>query len=188
MLTSLFHSEKGHCMCSSFQFNPCLFLFFFQQQSEENFNPNCSFWSYSKRTMTGYWSTQDCRLLGTNRTHTTCSCTHLTNFAVLMAHVDVKVGKLVSLSRLSVGWFILKNIQFSKCSHKTWNCIDPPWFTQTVHSKMTGWQEKPEGPDSVEHCKAERHPCMFYISLGFWFRVKQSDKQQLLFSDLHSFL
>uniref|UniRef100_A0A3Q3L1S5 Adhesion G protein-coupled receptor L3 n=1 Tax=Mastacembelus armatus TaxID=205130 RepID=A0A3Q3L1S5_9TELE len=53
-----------------------------------NFNPNCSFWNYNKRTMTGYWSTQDCRLLGTNKTHTTCSCTHLTNFAVLMAHVD----------------------------------------------------------------------------------------------------
>lgn len=66
----------------------CISLF---QQSEENFNPNCSFWSYSKRTMTGYWSTQDCRLLGTNRTHTSCSCTHLTNFAVLMAHVEVKV-------------------------------------------------------------------------------------------------
>lgn len=63
------------------------------QQSEENFNPNCSFWSYSKKTMVGYWSTQDCRLLATNRTHTTCSCTHLTNFAVLMAHVDVKVGE-----------------------------------------------------------------------------------------------
>ncbi|XP_026071552.1 adhesion G protein-coupled receptor L3 isoform X17 [Carassius auratus] len=59
-------------------------------QSEENFNPNCSFWSYSKRSMMGFWSTQDCRLLGTNRTHTTCSCTHLTNFAVLMAHVDVQ--------------------------------------------------------------------------------------------------
>uniref|UniRef100_A0A3P9AB52 Adhesion G protein-coupled receptor L3 n=1 Tax=Esox lucius TaxID=8010 RepID=A0A3P9AB52_ESOLU len=52
------------------------------------FNPNCSFWSYSKRTMTGFWSTQDCRLLGTNRSHTTCSCTHLTNFAILMAHVE----------------------------------------------------------------------------------------------------
>ncbi|KAA0722896.1 Adhesion G protein-coupled receptor L3 [Triplophysa tibetana] len=63
-----------------------------QQQSEENFNPNCSFWSYSKRNMTGFWSTQDCRLLGTNRTHTTCSCTHLTNFAMLMAHVDVKTA------------------------------------------------------------------------------------------------
>ncbi|XP_078287522.1 adhesion G protein-coupled receptor L3-like isoform X9 [Rhinoraja longicauda] len=57
---------------------------------QNNFNPNCSFWSYSKRTMTGYWSTQGCRMLGSNRTHTTCSCNHLTNFAVLMAHKDVK--------------------------------------------------------------------------------------------------
>ncbi|XP_068444293.1 adhesion G protein-coupled receptor L3-like isoform X9 [Clinocottus analis] len=70
--------------------DPVIFTIRHLQQSEENFNPNCSFWSYSKRTMTGYWSMQDCRLLGTNRTHTTCSCTHLTNFAVLMAHVDVK--------------------------------------------------------------------------------------------------
>uniref|UniRef100_A0A8B9H066 Adhesion G protein-coupled receptor L3.1 n=1 Tax=Astyanax mexicanus TaxID=7994 RepID=A0A8B9H066_ASTMX len=69
---------------------PVVFTVRHLQQSEENFNPNCSFWSYSKRTMTGYWSTQDCRLLGSNRTHTSCSCTHLTNFAVLMAHVEVK--------------------------------------------------------------------------------------------------
>nr|XP_057921861.1 adhesion G protein-coupled receptor L3-like isoform X3 [Doryrhamphus excisus] len=75
--------------------DPVIFTIRHLQQSEENFNPNCSFWSYSKRTMTGYWSTQDCRLLGTNRTHTTCSCTHLTNFAVLMAHVDVKNTDLV---------------------------------------------------------------------------------------------
>ncbi|XP_060092799.1 adhesion G protein-coupled receptor L3 isoform X6 [Heteronotia binoei] len=64
-------------------------------KSEENFNPNCSFWSYSKRTMTGYWSTQGCRLMTTNKTHTTCSCNHLTNFAVLMAHVEVKHGDAV---------------------------------------------------------------------------------------------
>ncbi|KAE8300093.1 Adhesion G protein-coupled receptor L3 [Larimichthys crocea] len=69
---------------------PVVFTVKHLQHSEENFNPNCSFWSYSKRTMTGFWSTQDCRLLGTNRTHTTCSCTHLTSFAVLMAHVEVK--------------------------------------------------------------------------------------------------
>ncbi|KAI1883431.1 hypothetical protein AGOR_G00231380 [Albula goreensis] len=70
--------------------DPVIFTLKHLQPSEENLNPNCSFWSYSKRTMTGYWSTQDCRLLGTNRTHTTCSCTHLTNFAVLMAHIEVK--------------------------------------------------------------------------------------------------
>uniref|UniRef100_A0A8C2GU86 Adhesion G protein-coupled receptor L3.1 n=1 Tax=Cyprinus carpio TaxID=7962 RepID=A0A8C2GU86_CYPCA len=74
-------------------------------QSKENFNPNCSFWSYSKRTMTGYWSTQDCRLLGTNRTHTSCSCTHLTNFAVLMAHVEFnKPGQVNELLLDVITW------------------------------------------------------------------------------------
>ncbi|KAM5338763.1 adhesion G protein-coupled receptor L3 isoform 16-T18 [Glossophaga mutica] len=70
--------------------DPVVFTVKHIKQSEENFNPNCSFWSYSKRTMTGFWSTQGCRLLTTNKTHTTCSCNHLTNFAVLMAHVEVK--------------------------------------------------------------------------------------------------
>ncbi|XP_071072470.1 adhesion G protein-coupled receptor L3 isoform X23 [Dasypus novemcinctus] len=75
--------------------DPVVFTVKHIKQSEENFNPNCSFWSYSKRTMTGYWSTQGCRLLTTNKTHTTCSCNHLTNFAVLMAHVEVKHGDAV---------------------------------------------------------------------------------------------
>ncbi|XP_077598691.1 adhesion G protein-coupled receptor L3-like isoform X4 [Stigmatopora nigra] len=100
--------------------DPVVFTVRHLQQSEGNFNPNCSFWSYSKRSMSGYWSTQDCRLLATNRSHTSCSCTHLTNFAVLMAHVDVKntdpvhdmlldvitwVGILLSLVCLLVSFF-----------------------------------------------------------------------------------
>lgn len=44
--------------------------------------------------MTGQWSSLGCRLLGTNSTHTTCSCSHLTNFAVLMAHDEPDVSKL----------------------------------------------------------------------------------------------
>nr|XP_014344599.1 PREDICTED: latrophilin-3 isoform X2 [Latimeria chalumnae] len=70
--------------------DPVIFTVKHIKQSEDNFNPNCSFWSYSKHTMTGYWSTQGCRLMETNKTHTTCSCNHLTNFAVLMAHVNVQ--------------------------------------------------------------------------------------------------
>uniref|UniRef100_A0AAR2M3B4 Adhesion G protein-coupled receptor L2 n=1 Tax=Pygocentrus nattereri TaxID=42514 RepID=A0AAR2M3B4_PYGNA len=53
------------------------------------FNSNCSFWNYSERSMMGYWSTQGCRLIDSNKTHTTCSCSHLTNFAILMAHQEV---------------------------------------------------------------------------------------------------
>ncbi|XP_016363732.1 adhesion G protein-coupled receptor L2b.1 [Sinocyclocheilus rhinocerous] len=60
--------------------------------TENYFNPNCSFWNYSERSMTGYWSTQGCKLLATNKTHTTCSCSHLTNFAILMAHRDAHAG------------------------------------------------------------------------------------------------
>uniref|UniRef100_A0A9J8CH24 Adhesion G protein-coupled receptor L2-like n=1 Tax=Cyprinus carpio carpio TaxID=630221 RepID=A0A9J8CH24_CYPCA len=60
--------------------------------TENYFNPNCSFWNYSETSMTGYWSTQGCKLLATNKTHTTCSCSHLTNFAILMAHRDAHAG------------------------------------------------------------------------------------------------
>ncbi|KAL1023888.1 hypothetical protein UPYG_G00048550 [Umbra pygmaea] len=84
---------------------PVVFTVKHLQHSEENFNPNCSFWSYSKRSMTGFWSNQDCRLLGTNRTHTTCSCTHLTSFAVLMAHVDIrKQGSMRDLLLDVITW------------------------------------------------------------------------------------
>lgn len=48
--------------------------------------------------MMGYWSTQGCKLLETNKSHTTCSCSHLTNFAILMAHR----GNVVSGSRFVV--------------------------------------------------------------------------------------
>ncbi|XP_061594382.1 adhesion G protein-coupled receptor L2 isoform X5 [Cololabis saira] len=56
---------------------------------EHYFNANCSFWNYSERSMMGYWSTQGCKLLNSNKTHTTCSCIHLTNFAILMAHREI---------------------------------------------------------------------------------------------------
>ncbi|XP_042200620.1 adhesion G protein-coupled receptor L1 [Callorhinchus milii] len=56
---------------------------------ENNFNANCSFWNYSERSMMGFWSTQGCKRIETNKTHTKCSCRHLTNFAVLMAHKEI---------------------------------------------------------------------------------------------------
>ncbi|XP_023559254.1 adhesion G protein-coupled receptor L3 [Octodon degus] len=97
--------------------DPVVFTVKHIKQSEENFNPNCSFWSYSKRTMTGYWSTQGCRLLTTNKTHTTCSCNHLTNFAVLMAHVEVKIACAVFAALLhffflaAFTWMFLEGVQ-----------------------------------------------------------------------------
>ena len=59
---------------------------------ENHFSPNCSFWNYSQHSMTGQWSSQGCKLVESNRTHTSCSCSHLTNFAVLMAHHEADVS------------------------------------------------------------------------------------------------
>eukprot|EP00066_Takifugu_rubripes_P023994 XP_011613260.1 PREDICTED: LOW QUALITY PROTEIN: latrophilin-2-like [Takifugu rubripes] len=87
---------------------------------ERYFNSNCSFWNYSERSMMGYWSTQGCKLLESNKTHTTCSCNHLTNFAVLMAQREIsgnnighellltiitRVGIVVSLVCLTISIF-----------------------------------------------------------------------------------
>ncbi|XP_043940453.1 adhesion G protein-coupled receptor L1-like isoform X3 [Protopterus annectens] len=83
----------------------------------DHFNANCSFWNYSERSMMGYWSTQGCRLLETNSTHTTCACSHLTNFGILMAYreavypgemhelllsVITRVGIVISLVCLAI--------------------------------------------------------------------------------------
>ncbi|XP_078090952.1 adhesion G protein-coupled receptor E3-like isoform X2 [Mustelus asterias] len=37
-----------------------------------------------------YWSSQGCTVVKSNKTHTTCKCTHLTSFAVLMALYETK--------------------------------------------------------------------------------------------------
>ncbi|XP_057217667.1 adhesion G protein-coupled receptor L2 isoform X6 [Triplophysa rosa] len=66
------------------------------------YNSNCSFWNYSERTMMGYWSTQGCKLVHANKSHTTCSCSHLTNFAVLMAHQELLGADKVQELLLSV--------------------------------------------------------------------------------------
>ncbi|KAB1259968.1 Adhesion G protein-coupled receptor L1 [Camelus dromedarius] len=74
------------------------------QQAKNHFNANCSFWNYSERSMLGYWSTQGCRLVESNKTHTTCACSHLTNFAVLMAHREIYQGRINELLLSVITW------------------------------------------------------------------------------------
>ncbi|TRZ03926.1 hypothetical protein DNTS_030415, partial [Danionella cerebrum] len=74
-------------------------------QLENHLTPNCSFWNYSERSMTGQWSSQGCRLMETNSTHTTCSCSHLTHFAVLMVnHERDFPGRMHELILFVITW------------------------------------------------------------------------------------
>ncbi|XP_034513058.1 adhesion G protein-coupled receptor E2 [Ailuropoda melanoleuca] len=49
----------------------------------------CVFWKHGQNGY-GHWSTTGCRIVSTRDTSTTCQCTHLSSFAVLMAHYDVQ--------------------------------------------------------------------------------------------------
>lgn len=81
------YKDVSHAYCSACSFMlHCFRSLLCVVQKEHYYNPNCSFWNYSEHSMMGYWSTQGCKLLETNKSHTTCSCSHLTNFAILMAH------------------------------------------------------------------------------------------------------
>ncbi|XP_049731415.1 adhesion G protein-coupled receptor E2-like [Elephas maximus indicus] len=49
----------------------------------------CVFWEYRNHGY-GHWDTTGCKTVGTEDTNTTCHCTHLSSFAVLMAQYDVQ--------------------------------------------------------------------------------------------------
>ncbi|XP_027632572.1 adhesion G protein-coupled receptor E2 [Tupaia chinensis] len=49
----------------------------------------CVFWDHGGDGC-GHWSTTGCRMVTTKEDSTTCRCTHLSSFAVLMAHNDVQ--------------------------------------------------------------------------------------------------
>ncbi|KAM9685996.1 adhesion G protein-coupled receptor E2 isoform 2-T2 [Trichechus inunguis] len=49
----------------------------------------CVFWEHRKHGC-GHWATTGCRTVSTEDTNTTCHCTHLSSFAVLMAQYDVQ--------------------------------------------------------------------------------------------------
>ncbi|XP_067877082.1 adhesion G protein-coupled receptor E3-like isoform X2 [Heterodontus francisci] len=51
--------------------------------------PVCTYWKNTAEA--SYWSPKGCNLQDSNQTHTTCTCYHLSSFAILVAQFDVKV-------------------------------------------------------------------------------------------------
>ncbi|XP_032990358.1 adhesion G protein-coupled receptor E2-like isoform X3 [Rhinolophus ferrumequinum] len=49
----------------------------------------CVFWEHGQDGC-GHWATKGCWMVGTRNTSTTCQCTHLSSFAILMAQYDVQ--------------------------------------------------------------------------------------------------
>uniref|UniRef100_A0A8D1PMI6 Adhesion G protein-coupled receptor E2 n=2 Tax=Sus scrofa TaxID=9823 RepID=A0A8D1PMI6_PIG len=49
----------------------------------------CVFWEHGQNG-SGHWATSGCRMVGTKDNSTICQCTHLSSFAILMAHYEVQ--------------------------------------------------------------------------------------------------
>lgn len=109
-------------------------------QLENHFGPNCSFWNASGASGAGRWSTQGCRLLHTNNTHTTCACNHLSSYAVLMTYqqpvsgvgVEELLVSVVSWVGISVALVCLGTCLATLC------CQGAPWHTDhsTIHCNL----------------------------------------------------
>ncbi|XP_078576108.1 adhesion G protein-coupled receptor L2-like isoform X4 [Branchiostoma floridae x Branchiostoma japonicum] len=75
------------------------------EHTQENVSgPLCSFWKYEPLVLIGYWSGEGCSVVATNTTHTSCSCNHLTNFAVLMDTRGVKLASTHVVFLSAITW------------------------------------------------------------------------------------
>uniref|UniRef100_A0A8C5CE91 Adhesion G protein-coupled receptor L1-like n=1 Tax=Gadus morhua TaxID=8049 RepID=A0A8C5CE91_GADMO len=110
-------------------------------QQENHYGPNCSFWNSSGSLGSGRWSTQGCRLLHSNNTHTTCACNHLSSYAVLMTYQQpasgVGVEELlvsgVSWVGISVALVCLAGCLTTLC------CQGAPWHSDHSNIHCNLW-------------------------------------------------
>ncbi|KAM8764623.1 LOW QUALITY PROTEIN: adhesion G protein-coupled receptor E2-like [Rhynchonycteris naso] len=84
-VTSAFVSNKNTQNLSS----PVTFVFKHTATPRPRQKVFCVFWEHGHNGC-GHWSTKGCWMVDTRDNSTTCQCTHLSSFAVLMAHYDVQ--------------------------------------------------------------------------------------------------
>uniref|UniRef100_A0A9L0J8I3 Adhesion G protein-coupled receptor E2 n=1 Tax=Equus asinus TaxID=9793 RepID=A0A9L0J8I3_EQUAS len=66
----------------------------------------CAFWKGADDGG-GHWATTGCRTLGSWNGNTTCQCSHLSSFAVLMAHYDVQDPMLAVITYVGLSLSLL---------------------------------------------------------------------------------
>ncbi|KHJ48650.1 Latrophilin/CL-1-like GPS domain protein [Trichuris suis] len=85
-----------------------IILSFHVSKSFNSQNPQCVFWdsnALGASGITGEWSKDGCRVVGQNETHVTCSCNHLTSFAVLMDIHGIEFSSSDKLALTFISYF-----------------------------------------------------------------------------------
>ncbi|CAG01189.1 unnamed protein product, partial [Tetraodon nigroviridis] len=97
----------------------------------------CAFWEYEPERLQGRWSTRGCRTLHVSSNATTCSCDHLTHFAILMSSGQANLGAhALVLTRITQLGMIISLICLSMCIFTFWFFREIQSTRTTIHKNL----------------------------------------------------
>ncbi|KAK6308672.1 hypothetical protein J4Q44_G00201350 [Coregonus suidteri] len=97
----------------------------------------CAFWEYDPSSMQGHWATQGCEQTHVNSTTTTCSCNHLTHFAILMSSGRANMAAHYNiLTRITQLGMIISIICLSMCIFTFWFFSEIQSTRTTIHKNL----------------------------------------------------
>ncbi|KAK3561888.1 hypothetical protein QTP86_017451 [Hemibagrus guttatus] len=97
----------------------------------------CAFWDYTLNTMKGHWSIEGCKRSHVNKTHTTCSCNHLTHFAILMSSGRANLAAHYNvLSRITQLGMVISIICLFMCIFTFWFFSEIQSTRTTIHKNL----------------------------------------------------
>ena len=79
-------------------------------------------WLWHASSHSGEWSSKNCEVTSSNRTHTSCDVSHLTSFAILVSpYTPVRPRALRSVTMLSVACYLYLQPRFCLNLVYNWN-------------------------------------------------------------------
>uniref|UniRef100_A0A8C7Z8B3 Adhesion G protein-coupled receptor L4 n=1 Tax=Oryzias sinensis TaxID=183150 RepID=A0A8C7Z8B3_9TELE len=96
---------------------------------------DCAFWEYEADSLQGRWATHGCKTVSVSSNATTCTCNHLTHFAILMSS-----GRLVAhhtiLTRITQLGMIISLICLFLCIFTFWFFSEIQSTRTTIHKNL----------------------------------------------------
>ncbi|XP_047443995.1 adhesion G protein-coupled receptor L4 [Mugil cephalus] len=97
----------------------------------------CAFWEYEADSLQGHWATHGCKALHVSSNATTCSCNHLTHFAILMSSGRANlVAHYTILTRITQLGMIISLICLSMCIFTFWFFSEIQSTRTTIHKNL----------------------------------------------------
>ncbi|XP_059121031.1 adhesion G protein-coupled receptor L4 [Peromyscus eremicus] len=104
----------------------------------DKYRTHCAFWNYSADAMNnGSWSSEGCELMYSNDTHTSCRCSHLTHFAILMSSsTSIGIKDYNILTRITQLGIIISLICLAICIFTFWFFSEIQSTRTTIHKNL----------------------------------------------------